>query len=36
VLEVAAGLHGTVFVGCMAWLLLRSGTWRPPLWSIAR
>lgn len=36
VLEVAAGLHGTVFVACMAWLLLRSGTWRRPLWSSAR
>jgi lipopolysaccharide export system permease protein len=36
VLEVVTGLHGTVFVGCMAWLLLRSSTWRRPRWSSAR
>ena len=35
VLQVAIGLHGTVFVGCMAWLLLRSSTWQRPRWSSA-
>ena len=35
-LEVVAGLHGTVLVGCVAWLLLRSSTWLRPRWSIAR
>jgi len=36
VLEVMAGLHGTVFALSMAWLLLRSGTWQRPFWSGAR
>jgi lipopolysaccharide export system permease protein len=36
VLEVALGLHGTVFACCMAWLLLRSSTWQRPRWSSAR
>ena len=35
-LEVVAGLHGTVLVSCVAWLLLRSSTWLRPRWSIAR
>ena len=35
-LEVVVGLHGTVLVGCVAWLLLRSSTWLRPRWSIAR
>ena len=35
-LEVVTGLHGTVFVGCLAVLLLRSSTWRQPLWSRSR
>ena len=35
-LEVVTGLHGTVLVGCVAWLLLRSSTWLRPRWSIAR
>ena len=33
VTEVMTGLHGTVFIFSMAWLLLRSGTWQRPLWS---
>lgn len=35
-LEVVTGLHGTVLVGCVTWLLLRSSTWLRPRWSIAR
>jgi hypothetical protein len=35
VLQVAIGPHGTVFVGCMACLLLRSSTWQRPRWSSA-
>ena len=35
-LEVVTGLHGTVLVGCLTWLLLRSSTWLRPRWSIAR
>ncbi len=36
VTEVMTGLHGTVFIFSMAWLLLRSGTWQRPLWSAWR
>lgn len=35
-LEVVTGLHGTVLVGCVTWLLLRSSTWLRPRWSIVR
>ena len=36
VLGVVTGLHGTVFVGCLAVLLLRSSTWRQLRWSGSR
>jgi lipopolysaccharide export system permease protein len=35
-LEVVTGLHGTVFISCLAWLLLRSGNLRRPLWRGSR
>jgi lipopolysaccharide export system permease protein len=35
-LEVVTGLHGTVFISSLAWLLLRSGNLQRPLWRGSR